>query len=366
MYSLSRPKVLPHLDWWLVGSALAVVLAGLMMIYSTGYGSPAHDLFRRQCLWLAIGLGLAIVLASIDYHTWSEFAPILYGASLLVLLVTPFVAREISGARSWLEIGGLRLQPSEAVKLTTLLMAVTYLTRRKSAGLRLRHQAGLTLIVLAPAGLTALQPDLGTAVTYVPLLVVLVWLSGVRLRTLVIFALLGAALLLVVGNHFLLEHQRERLLTFLDPSRDPQGSGYQAMQSRIAVGSGGLWGKGLFSGTQSQLKFLPEQHTDFVFAVLAEERGFLGAFTVLALYFLIITRLINAARTARDLLGIYLCMGAVGMIGAQIFANIGVVIGLLPTAGIPLPLMSYGGSSLISTVCIIGLAINVQWRRFVN
>lgn len=366
MYSLSRAKVLPHLDWWLVGATLAVVLSGLMMIYSTGYGSPTDDLFRRQCVWLFVGLGLALLLAGFDYHTWSEFAPVIYLVSLAVLVITPFVAREISGARSWLEIGGLRIQPSEAVKLTTLLMAATYLARRMSHGLRLTQHVALMMIVLAPVGLIFMQPDLGTAVTYMPLLAVMVWLSGIRLRTLLVLALLGVAVLLVVGNNFLLEHQRERLLTFLDPSRDPQGSGYQAMQSKIAVGSGGLWGKGLFSGTQSQLKFLPEQHTDFVFAVLAEERGFAGAFAVLALYFVIISRLIHAARTARDSLGTYLCMGAAGMIGAQVFANIGVVIGLLPTAGIPLPLMSYGGSSLVATLGTLGLVVNVHWRRFVN
>lgn len=350
----------------MIGSALLITVAGLMMIYSTGYGSAAHDLFRRQCVWLLLGVALLVAIAIVDYHTWAEFAPLLYGLTVAVLALTPFVARTISGARSWLEIGSLRMQPSEVAKVTALLAAAAYLARRKSQGLRFVHQVGLAVIVGLPVGLTLLQPDLGTAVTYLPLLAVLVWLSGVRIRTLVILALLAVLALPVVWTKFLLDHQRERVLTFLDPSRDPQGSGYQAMQSRIAVGSGGLLGKGLFSGTQSQLQFLPEQHTDFIFAVLSEERGFAGSFAVLTLYFLLIARLIHAARTARDRLGIYLCMGAAGMIGAQVFANIGVVIGVLPTAGVPLPLMSYGGSSLIATLCILGLVINVHWRRFVN
>jgi len=363
---LPRVNVLPHIDWWMVGCALAVTLAGVMMIYSSGYGSPTHDLFRRQCLWLVVGLALMVFMALVDYHTWAEFSPLLYGVTLAVLVITPLVARPISGARSWLEIGALRLQPSEAAKVTTLLMAASYLARRKSLGLRFLHQVGLTVIVVLPIGLTLLQPDLGTAVTYVPLLVVLVWLSGIRMRTLAILGLLAVLALPVVWTRYLLPHQRERVLSFLDPSRDPQGSGYQAMQSKIAVGSGGLLGKGLFSGTQSQLKFLPEQHTDFIFAVLSEERGFLGSSAVLTLYFVLIARLIQAARTARDRLGIYLCMGAAAMIGAQACANIGVVVGLLPTAGVTLPLMSYGGSSLIATLCMIGLVINVHWRRFVN
>ncbi|MEE9219467.1 MAG: rod shape-determining protein RodA [Acidobacteriota bacterium] len=363
---MSRSKVLPHLDWWLVGSVLLISLAGLMTIFSIGYGSPAHDLFRRQCLWLLLGLGLAAGIATIDYHTWGEFAPLCYGLLIIVLAVTPFLAREISGARSWLEVGGLRIQPSEAAKVTTLLMAAAYLARHKGMGLRGVHHICLMLIVLLPIGLILLQPDLGTAATYVPLLAVLFWLSGVRIRTLAILGMLAVLTLPIVWSNFLLDHQQERLLTFLDPSRDPQGSGYQAMQSKIAVGSGGLWGKGLFSGTQSQLKFLPEQHTDFVFAVVAEERGFLGSFMVLSLYFVIITRMVQAARTARDRLGMYLCMGAAGILGAQIFANIGVVIGLLPTAGIPLPLMSYGGSSLVATLCTVGFVVNVHWRRFVN
>jgi rod shape determining protein RodA len=350
----------------MIGSAAVILLAGLMMIYSTGYGSVAHDLFRRQCAWLGLGLVLMTLLAVVDYHTWAEFSPVLYACSLVLLAITPFVARSISGSASWLEFGGLRLQPSEAAKLTTLLAAAAYLARRKPQGLRLAHQAGLCLIVLLPIGLILLQPDLGTAATFAPLLAVLVWLSGIRIRTLVVLGLLAVLAMPVVWTRFLLDHQRERVLTFLDPSRDPQGSGYQAMQSKIAVGSGGLLGKGLFSGTQSQLKFLPEQHTDFIFAVLSEERGFLGSCIVLGLYFTLVARLINAARTARDRLGIYLCMGAAGMLGAQIVANIGVVIGLLPTAGIPLPLMSYGGSSLVATLCTLGLAINVHWRRFVN
>ncbi|MCI0460293.1 MAG: rod shape-determining protein RodA [Gemmataceae bacterium] len=363
---MPRVNVLPHLDWWMIGAALAITLAGLMMIFSTGYGSPAHDLFRRQLVWLLVGVALMLVIAVVDYHTWAEFSALLYGLSMLVLLLTPFLARPISGARSWLEVGHFRLQPSEAAKLTTLLAAAAYLARKKSQGLRLQHQVILSGIVLLPVGLTLLQPDLGTATTYLPLFAVLVWLSGIRMRTLVILGLLAVLALPVLWSQFLLEHQRERVLSFLDPSRDPKGSGYQAMQSKIAVGSGGLWGKGLFSGTQSQLKFLPEQHTDFIFAVLAEEGGFLGSFSVLTLYFVLIARLIQAARTARDRLGIYLCMGAAGIMGAQIFANIGVVIGLLPTAGIPLPLMSYGGSSLIATLCTIGMVINVHWRRFVN
>jgi rod shape determining protein RodA len=214
--------------------------------------------------------------------------------------------------------------------------------------------------------LIARQPDLGTAITFLPLIGVAALLGGMRVRTILVLVMIPILALPLFWNHYLKDYQKVRVLTFLDPARDPKGAGYQVIQSRIAVGSGGLTGKGFLEGTQGQLKFLPAQHTDFIFALLAEERGFVGTLVVLSLYFVVIYRCIAIARAARDLLGVYLAMGMAALFACQVLINIGVVLGLMPTTGVPLPLMSYGGSSLFTTLTGMGLVLNVWMRRLVN
>lgn len=356
---------LDNFDWILFLSALAVTAVGLGMIYSATDGTPVEGAFQRQLVWLALGLVLMAAALLIDYHTLAEFSYVFYGVALLLLALTLLYGRVVNASRSWLDVGSLHFQPSEPAKVATILMLAAYLGRERVRGLGVVNFAAICAIVGLPVLLIMKQPDLGTAVTFAPLLAGVTFIAGIRVRTLVILALVAALALPAVWGH-LKPYQKERVKTFMEPTRDPKGAGYQLIQSLIAVGSGGIVGKGFLSGTQGQLQFLPEQHTDFIFAVLAEERGFLGSMILLGLYFVILYRCTATARAARDRLGVFLAIGVVCVFGGQALLNIGVVVGLLPTTGVPLPLMSYGGSSLVSTLVGMGLVSNVWMRRLVN
>ncbi|MFQ5877396.1 MAG: rod shape-determining protein RodA [Acidobacteriota bacterium] len=358
-------RYLDNFDWILFSATLAVCLVGLGVIYSATAGTPAAGAFYRQILWLVLGLLCLLAVLAVDYHTLAEFSYFLYGLAVLLLLLTLAFGRTVNASRSWIGLGPLQFQPSELAKVATILMVAAYLGRDRVRGLGFVNFAALAGIVGLPVLLILRQPDLGTAVTFAPLLAGSVFLAGIRARTLVILVLIAALLLPLVWGQ-LKPYQKERVMTFLEPTRDPKGAGYQLIQSLIAVGSGGLLGKGFLAGTQGQLQFLPEQHTDFIFAVLAEERGFVGSMLLLGLYFIIIYRGVATARAARDRLGVFLAMGVVCVFGGQALLNIGVVVGLLPTTGVPLPLMSYGGSSLLSTLIGLGFVLNVWMRRLVN
>jgi rod shape determining protein RodA len=319
-------------DGVLFCAALTLPLVGLVVIYSATTGTPSEGAFQRQVFWLGLGLIGMLFALLIDYHTLAEFSPIFYGGSLVFLLMTLVFGRVVNASKSWL--GFARF-------------------------------AGVMGLVGLPVLLIMQQPDLGTAATFTPLLAGSVFLGGLRVRTILILVLIAALALPAVWGH-LKPYQKERVKIFIEPTRDPKGAGYQLIQSLIAVGSGGVVGKGFLSGTQGQLQFLPEQHTDFILAVLAEERGFIGSALVLGLYFLVLYRCIATARAARDRLGAFLAMGVACVLGGQALINIGVVLGVLPTTGVPLPLMSYGGSCLVSTLLGIGLVLNVWMRRLVN
>lgn len=358
-------RSLSNFDWILFLAILAAAAVGLAVIYSATTGTPSAGAFHRQLIWLILGLILMGLALLIDYHTLAEFSYVFYGLALVLLLLTLFYGRVVNSSKSWLGVGGLQVQPSELAKVATLLMLAAYLGRERVQGLGVVNFAAITGIVGLPVLLIMKQPDLGTAVTFGPLFAGAVFIGGIRVRTLVILALIATLALPLAWGH-LKPYQKERVKSFLEPTRDPKGSGYQLIQSLIAVGSGGWIGKGFLSGTQGQLQFLPEQHTDFVFAVLAEERGFIGALFTLALYFVIIYRCLATARGARDRLGVFLAIGVVCTFAGQALLNIGVVVGMLPTTGVPLPLMSYGGSSLASTMLGMGLVLNVWMRRLVN
>ncbi|HEU4402310.1 MAG TPA: rod shape-determining protein RodA [Candidatus Polarisedimenticolia bacterium] len=356
---------LDNFDWVLFLSVLSVCAVGLGVIYSATAGTPIAGAFHRQIVWLGIGLVFMAAAILIDYHTLAEFSYVFYGLALTLLGLTLAVGRVVNASKSWLGTPGFQFQPSELAKSATILMVAAYLGRERVRGLGLVNFSAICAIVGAPVLLIMMQPDLGTAVTYVPLLLGATFLGGIRVRTLIILAVVATLALPMVWGH-LKPYQKERVKTFVEPTRDPKGAGYQLIQSFIAVGSGGILGKGFLAGTQGQLQFLPEQHTDFVFAVLAEERGFVGSLLVLGLYFLIMYRCVATARASRDRLGIHLTMGVVCVLGAQALLNIGVVVGLLPTTGVPLSLMSYGGSSLVNTLLCIGLVLNVWMHRLVN
>ena len=275
-------RLLANFDWLLFLPVVVLLLIGVAEIYSATLGTPVAGAFHRQILWIGVGLVALFVVLWIDYHTLAEFSYLFYGFALLLLVVTLLFGRVVNASRSWIGIGSLQFQPSELAKSATILMVGAYLGRDRVRGLGFVHFAALCAIVGLPVLLILRQPDLGTALTFVPLLVGTTFLAGIRARTLVILALVIALTLPLVWGH-LKPYQKERVITFLEPTRDPRGAGYQLIQSLIAVGSGGILGKGFLSGTQAKLQFLPEHHTDFIFAVLAEERGFVGSILALGL-----------------------------------------------------------------------------------
>jgi rod shape determining protein RodA len=354
------------LDLVTIALVLGLTAIGILAIASAtldhGYLS---GLWRMQSLWLAIAFSAGAVVVIVDYHKWAELAVAAQALVILLLVAVFFFGKEVAGNKSWLVLGPATLQPSELAKWTTCLALAVYLVERVRGGMGLQQCLEMGILVAIPMGLVALQPDMGTALTFLPIYIGGLLLGGVRWRVLVI-AFLAVALLAPLAWPMLKDYQRERILTILDPERDPSGIGYQVRQSKIAIGAGGITGKGLFQGTQSQLDFLPAQHTDFILAVIAEELGFLGAAGVLIVFYLLLYRGIVAARSAQDRLGTYLCLMVVAWFTGQVTINVGMVLGLLPTIGVPLPFVSYGGSALVAAVCGAALIVNVRTRRFVN
>jgi rod shape determining protein RodA len=288
-----------------------------------------------------------------------------------MLLVTALIGATVFGSKRWIPLpGGIHLQVSEFVKLVIILLVARYLTEIKSDELEIWEMLKLAGLVLLPAGLVLLQPDLGTALTYLSILITGAFMAGLRWKYVAAIAVLavagGVVLVSPVGSYFLKDYQKARLVSFMDPERDPRGTGYQLIQSQIAVGAGGMFGKGVTKGTQTQLRFLPVPHTDFIFSAFAEEHGFVGVIVVLSLYFVMIMRIVQNAQTASDRAGMYICMGVAGLLLFHMLVNVGMVVGRMPVTGIPLPLMSSGGSNILSVFLMLGLVNNVRLRRFVN
>jgi rod shape determining protein RodA len=290
----------------------------------------------------------------------------MYVLSVVGLLGTLLIGRQAFGSRGWIPVaGGFHFQVSEFVKLVIILLVARFLTDLKSDVLEARDMLKISGLVVVPMILVLKQPDLGTALTYLPALVVGMFLAGLRWKYMLTIVIVAVAVL-PAGWHFLQDYQKARLISFMDPDRDPRGTGYQMIQSKIAVGAGGMWGKGVTKGLQTQLRFLPVPHTDFIFSAFAEEHGFVGVVVVLALYFMLIMQIVQNAQTAPDRAGMYICMGVAAILLFHVLVNAGMVVGRMPTTGIPLPLMSAGGSSVLSNFLMLGLVNNVRLRRFVN
>jgi rod shape determining protein RodA len=312
-----------------------------------------------------LGLFISVALSRVDYHLVLEQVPWLYGLTVLGLGALLLFGRPIAGTKRWVPIGGLTFQVSEIAKLVIILTVAAYFAERQGKYVTWKDSVKLGILVGLPAVLVALEPDLGSALTFFPIVAAGFFLAGVRARHLAVLALLGA-LMLPVGWHLLKPYQRERLTSYVHPSKDTQGSSYQGIQSRIAIGSGGFWGKGIRNGTQSRLGFVPVSHADFIFAAFAEEQGFVGTLLVLLLYLALLLRLLDGAQTAGDRAGAFLLVGFAAVLFFQVAVNIGMMIGFFPITGIPLPLMSHGGSSALFTFLGLGLAMSVNLRRFVN
>lgn len=355
------------LDWPLLVITLVICAMGILQIYSATRDTRWQDGWWKQCLWVLAGLLIMWIFAQIDYHTLLGQAFVLYFLSVASLGLVLVVGTTRFGSKRWIELPGMpHLQISEFVKTVIILLIARYLMELKTDRVEGRDLLKLGGLVAVPMLLVMKQPDLGTALTYLPILAVGVLLAGLRWQYLVV---IGIILLLVLpaGWRFVLkDYQKERLATFLDPGQDPQGSGYQVIQSRIAVGAGGMWGRGVTKGTQTQLRFLPVPHTDFIFSAFAEEHGFVGVVVMLGLYFVLLMQIVQNAQMAPDRSGMYICMGVCALLLFHILVNIGMVVGRMPVTGIPLPLMSYGGSSILSFFLMLGLVNSVRLWRFVS
>ncbi|HEX7152746.1 MAG TPA: rod shape-determining protein RodA [Thermoanaerobaculia bacterium] len=360
-------RLFSNIDLNFFGTALVLAAIGCMLVYSATYFTePGLATFKRQIIWVGIGILLALIIITVDYHVLFDIAPILYGLGMVLLVYLLIWGRVTANVNSWIHIGAFQFQPAEFMKVFTALMLARYFDSNDRAYLDARGFLVAGAIIGAPVALIAIQPDFGTAAAFAPLVGVAMFFGGIRARVWAAMILTVLIALPVGWAFFLKPYQRERIMTFLNPERDPLGSGYQVIQAKIAIGSGGIHGKGFGNGTQGKFGFIPEHHTDFIFSVLGEEWGFIGVTIVLALYLFFIVQAMTFAKHARDRGGTFLVISLISFFIFHVFINVAMQIGILPTTGIPLPLISYGGSSTMMFFIAIGLMLNVDMRRFVN
>jgi rod shape determining protein RodA len=357
-----------HIDWLLIIAIGALCAIGLAMIYSTTTppGSAASRIYWTQLYALGLGVFALIAATVVDYRTLADKSHWFYLGLVAALVAVMLFGSKQMGAQRWLDLGFFNLQPSEFAKATLALVLAKLLGESRKPTLANNELFTAIVLTAVPLILIVRQPDLGTAVTLLPILLVVTFAAGLPVKYLAGVAIVGALAAPVAWQFALKDYQKERIETFLDPEQDPRGAGYQQIQARITVGSGGVWGKGFRQGTQGQLRFLPVAHNDFIFSVLAEEQGFAGVIVVLGLYLFVIMRALEAAKLAKDRLGAYLVLGVLSTFTFQVIYNITMSAGLAPVKGLTLPLMSYGGSSLIATLAGFGLILNVRMRRFTN
>lgn len=357
---------LRDIDWGMLAIVLVICALGVVQIFSATIGTQWQDAWWKQIVWTTVGLLLMWIATAIDYHALMTRVWALYALSILLLFAVLVAGKQAFGSTRWIPLApGVHLQVSEFVKLVIILLVARYMTELRSDNLELRDLLKIMALIAVPMLLIIKEPDLGTSLTYLPILAVGAVLAGLNWRYVVVAAIV-VVLVLPVGFHFLQPYQKARLVSFLNPEGDPRGTGYQVIESKIAVGAGGMWGKGVAHGTQTQLRFLPVPHTDFIFAAFAEEHGFVGVVVVLALYFMLLMQIVKNAQTAPDRAGMYICMGVAALVLFHVLVNVGMVVGRMPVTGIPLPLMSAGGSSMLSIFLMLGLVNNVRVRRFVN
>lgn len=354
-----RKRLVEHLDGPLLTITLVIVAFGIATIYSATY--YASNRAFSQLLNLGVGLTAMWLVAQLPPQKLMRFAVPLYVIGVILLVLVFVFGVKVNGARRWLPIGITRIQPSEILKIATPLMLAWYFHKHEAI-LRLRHYAIAGILLLVPFALIAKQPDLGTALLVGAAGFYVIFFAGLPWKVIVgmLAAAAGAAPFIWSVLH---DYQRKRILTLIDPTTDPLGAGYHIIQSKIAIGSGQLFGKGLFNGTQSQLNFLPENHTDFIFAVIGEELGFVGSVAILLLYLLLLYRGVQTAKQARDKFGTLLAAGITSMLAFHVLVNVGMTIGIMPVTGIPLPFMSYGVSALTTNLVSIGILLNIQSRR---
>jgi rod shape determining protein RodA len=356
-------RLLQNVDWPLIGATVCLVLMSASTLASLHVGRAGGGVAVRQLAWFGVGMMALVVVASIDYRRLVRMAPLIYLFGIGTLIAVFVLGRTVSGARRWVFVGPMSIQPSELFKLCFVLMAVWLLSSRWAQPITKTTLAIAAPLALVPAALILKQPDLGTALLLFPVLMALLIAAGLSLRLLGGLGLMGLAAA-PVAWFALKEYQRERILVFLDPFRDPLGSAYNVIQAKIAIGSGQLLGKGVAGATQSRLAFLPERHTDFIFAVFAETWGFVGCLVLLTCYALLLLRGFDIAASTREPVGRLVALGVTALVATQVLVNVGMVTGLLPVVGIPLPFMSYGGSSMVVSLMALGLLLSVRMRQF--
>jgi rod shape determining protein RodA len=360
-------RLLTNFDWTLYGLVVLISAMGVINIYSASasYKLIGTPFFIKQTYWILAGLFLAVMVCSIDYHILEDIAYWIYGALLALLIVVLFAGKTSMGATRWLHLGFINIQPSEPMKIVIIAVFARFFSNRSVfQGLRIRDLAYPFLLLVGPVLLIMKQPDLGTAILVVLIVFTMMLYVGVRWTTFVSLFLTALPVLYLGWHYFLREYQKNRILNFFNPERDPLGSGYHIIQSKIAVGSGGIIGKGFLLGTQSHLRFLPEQHTDFAFSVFAEEWGFIGCLVILVLYLFLILWGLHIADRCNDRFGSLLAVGVTAMLFWHILINMGMVIGLFPVVGVPLPFFSYGGTSMITSMAGVSILLNISMRRF--
>ncbi|MBP7056217.1 MAG: rod shape-determining protein RodA [Candidatus Omnitrophica bacterium] len=344
---------------------LVVLVIGMAAVYSATHprvSSIAEDYIAKQILWVLMGLVLFLVVVSVSYQKFIDISYIFYSVMIIILVLVLIMGRARLGAQRWFSIGGFAFQPSEFIKIALILALANYCGSHRGTISGFRDFVMCYMILFIPFGLVLVQPDLGTALTLLPIFFGIVLISGANIKYIIGLIAAGLAAMPFFW-HFLRDYQKQRLLVFINPNSDPLGAGYTIIQSKIAVGSGGLVGKGWLNGSQGQLNFLPEHHTDFIFSVIGEELGLLGGLALVLLYFFIIQRALRIAALTSDIYGKAIATGVAMMLSVQVVVNIAMTIGLMPVVGIPLPMVSYGGSSMIATLFSIGLLINVGMRR---
>lgn len=359
-------RLLRNLDFVLIGvTALLVVISLIIIGSATHINNPSDDRYwyvQRQGIFTVLNILIIFLILNVDYKVLDRYASVLYWINLIMLLAVMFVGTSALGAQRWIQIGPVSIQPSEFSKIIMIICLAHVLESRIGRLNTFRDILPVFIYVGVPFLLVLKQPDLGTSLVFLAILFGMIFIAGVSMRLLMIIFGAGIALLPVFW-HFLKDYQKMRLTVFLDPSVDPLGSGYHIIQSKIAIGSGMLFGKGLFGGTQSQLNFLPENHTDFIFAVIGEELGFVGAAVILLLYLILLYRGVKIASQAKDNFGSLLATGITSMLAFHVLVNVGMTAGIMPVTGIPLPLMSYGVSALTTNMVSIGILLNIYMRR---
>jgi len=357
-------SLLKHIDWILISLLLLNSIIGLAFIYSSSHYLPGKY-YLRQMIWIVVSLIALFLFLSVDYKALVSFAPYLYVLAIVTLVGVLLFGKFVAGAKSWFRLSYFQFQPSELTKIVLIILMASLFSKFRQDYVSWKKGFLSGAVIAGPVLLVALQPDLGTALSYVPIYLAALILAGINRKTFVYILLVTMVIGVIGWNVGLKDYQKKRLTTLISPSKDPLGSGYHIQQSKIAIGSGGFLGKGFQKGTQSQLRFLPARHTDFIFSVVGEEFGFLGVVLALMCYFAFLHRLYQSVGISQDRAGVYIVFLVAVMITFQFFINVMMVIGLFPITGTPLPLLSYGGSSLLTNYLGVSLILNVKMRRFV-